>query len=199
MLQPLNLRVPRDPSHALLSLVDTCDSLEALFYAGARRTLQSLLADPNLLEGLDAPDSNEWSRTLLWRDPLNRFGIWALWWPPGSQTPIHNHHCSCAFGVYRGRIEEILYVARDPVAVEQERCMRTEGYVGGGTNGGEIVHRMRNPDDRLAVSLHLYAYHPEHHDSSIDRRFGEATVPGADAGPPHRAAVTPTGQYHDEP
>ena len=174
MLALPNLPAQRSPSDALLSLVDTCDSLGAAFFAGARRTLESLLADPELLDSRSPVDPIACSRDLLWRDPMNRFGIWVLWWPPGSGTPIHNHHCSCAFGVYRGHIEEILYTVQQDGngTAEQQRCLRGIGYVGGGTST-RTVHRMRNPTGQLAASIHLYAYHPELHPNSIERSFPE--------------------------
>ena len=160
-----------DPAHAVLRLVDTCDSLGAVFLDGALRTLNALLADPGLLDGVPVPQGTSSERTLLWSDPMNRFGIWALWWPAGSQTPIHDHHCSCAFGVYRGAIDEILYEVRDEQVIERQCCVREEGYVGGGQGRG--VHRMRNSGEQLAVSIHLYTYHPRLHENSIGRRFPE--------------------------
>ena len=108
---------------------------------------------------------------------MNRFGIWILWWPPGSATPIHNHHCSCAFGVYRGCIEEVFYrINADGVgrAEEYERHLRNPGYVGGGSLESGVIHRMTNAGDGLAASVHLYAYHPQKHSSSIAQSFSES-------------------------
>ena len=158
---------------ALGSLVNTCNVLDAAFFDSARRCLQLLLANEDLLAGIPVPEASSCSRTLLSRDPMNRFGIWALWWPPGSETPVHNHHCSCAFGVYRGRIEEIVYDcgAGAAAAVERQRSIRPVGFIGGGSRDQQAIHRMRNADDVMAVSIHLYAYHPDRHDNSIERSF----------------------------
>jgi predicted metal-dependent enzyme (double-stranded beta helix superfamily) len=96
-----------------------------------------------------------------------------LTWPPGCQTPIHNHHCSCAFGVYRGRIDEIVY-AQDPDSggvVESSRFVRDAGFVGGAPPRAGYVHEMLNTGSHVAVSLHIYAYRPDDHPDSIERCF----------------------------
>ena len=177
MLSTSTAQEPASPTEALRSMVVACDSLNMAFHASARRAIAALLADASLLEGMQPEDPNRISRSLLWTDPMNRFGIWVLWWPPGSQTPIHDHHCSCAFGVHRGRIEETFYradTAADGRAAESERCLRPQGYVGGGPMESKVIHRMRNPDDRLAASVHLYAYHPQQYSSSIRQSFSES-------------------------
>ncbi len=176
MLPTANPANRSSPSDALRGLVHTCDSLDEAFFAGARKAVGALLGDADLLDGLAPADPSAVSRTLAWCDPSNRFGIWVLWWPPGSATPIHNHHCSCAFGVYRGRIEEVLYRidgGNDGRVAEAERYIRVPGYVGGGSLESRVIHRMRNPGDELAASVHLYAYHPHQHANSIAQSFLE--------------------------
>jgi len=90
-------------------LLEFSTGLNDAFFSLAQRTLRSMLGDGDLLTHLPALDPGTFTRRLLFADPVNRFGIWVLGWPPGCQTPVHNHHCSCAYGVYRGSIEEILY------------------------------------------------------------------------------------------
>jgi predicted metal-dependent enzyme (double-stranded beta helix superfamily) len=177
MLPIANLESLPAPADALRGLVHTCDTLDAAFFAGARKAVSALLVDASLLNDMAPADPTKVSRTLAWCDPMNRFGIWVLWWPPGSATPIHNHHCSCAFGVYRGRIEEVLYRIDDNNGgrvTECERYIRTPGYVGGGSLDSKVIHRMSNPDDGLAASVHLYAYHPHQHVNSIAQSFLES-------------------------
>ena len=174
MLPTADLANRHSSAAALRGLVETCDSRDEVFFAGARRAVSALLGDADLLAGMAPADPLKVSRTLAWCDPSNRFGIWVLWWPPGSATPIHNHHCSCAFGVYRGRIEEVLYRIdddRDGRVTASERYLRVPGYVGGGALESKVIHRMRNPDGELAASVHLYAYHPHQHANSIAQSF----------------------------
>lgn len=176
MLPTVDLGNRTDPAETLRGFVQTCDSLDEAFFAGARKAVSALLGDMDLLAGMQPADPAKVSRTLAWCDPANRFGIWVLWWPPGSATPIHNHHCSCAFGVYRGRIEEVLYRidgGDHGRVTESGSYIRTPGYVGGGSLESKVIHRMRNPDDQLAASVHLYAYHPHQHVNSIAQSFLE--------------------------
>ena len=164
---------PRTPAEVPRSLVEFSAGLNDAFFSLAQRTLRSMLGDADLLSHLPAADPGNFSRRLLFTDPVNRFGIWVLGWPPGSQTPVHNHHCSCAYGVYRGSIEEILYSVdvASGAAVESHRSVRHAGYVGGAPLGLDLVHEMLNGGSETALSIHIYAYRPDHHADSIDRCF----------------------------
>ncbi len=164
---------------AVRSLVDLGDGLDGAFFSVAQRTLRSLLGSADLLDPLPHADPGTFSRRLLFSDPVHRFGIWVIDWPPGCRTPVHNHHCSCAYGVYRGSIEEILYSV-DPAggaAVESARWQRDTGYVGGAPLGSGLVHEMLNSGADPAVSIHIYAYRLDHHTDSIDRCFTVARPP----------------------
>jgi predicted metal-dependent enzyme (double-stranded beta helix superfamily) len=164
---------PPAPADAVRSLVDLSNGLDDAFFSVAQRTLRSLLGDADLLDSVPPVDLGAFSRRLLFSDPVNRFGIWVLGWPPGCQTPVHNHHCSCAYGVYRGSIEEIIY-SIDPAsgaAIESGRSQRRAGYVGGAPLAQDLVHEMLNKGDELALSIHIYAYRPDRHADSIDRCF----------------------------
>jgi predicted metal-dependent enzyme (double-stranded beta helix superfamily) len=149
------------------------DGADESFVAASRRTLALLLPRDDLLETFADVDVGSFSRRLLFADPGDRFGIWVLTWPPGCQTPIHSHHCSCAFGVYRGRIDEIVYAedADGEAAVESSRFVREAGFVGGSLPRAGYVHEMLNTGSERAVSLHIYAYRPDEHPDSIERRF----------------------------
>ena len=154
-------------------LLEFSTGLNDAFFSLAQRTLRSMLGDGDLLTHLPALDPGTFTRRLLFADPVNRFGIWVLGWPPGCQTPVHNHHCSCAYGVYRGSIEEILYSVdlQSGAAVESGRSMRRPGYIGGAPRGLNLVHEMLNRGGETALSIHIYAYPPGEHTDSIDRRF----------------------------
>jgi len=158
---------------AVRSLVDLSDGLGDAWFAVAQRTLRALVAEPDLLQALPPADPDRFARRLLYTDPVSRFGIWALSWPTGCRTPIHNHHCACAFAVYRGSIEEVVYAVNlgSDAAVETGRALRRAGEVGGAPLERGIVHAMGNRDAEMAVSIHLYAYRPDRHPDSIDRCF----------------------------
>lgn len=166
-------KVPPAPADAVRSLVDVSNGLGDAFFSATQRTLRVLLSDSGLLRHLPPAGTGKFSRRLLYSDPVNRFGIWVLDWPSGFQTPIHNHHCSCAFGVYRGSIEEILYSIdrANDVANESGRFERAVGYVGGASLEHGLVHEMLNARSEPAVTVHVYAYRPDRFDDSIDRCF----------------------------
>jgi hypothetical protein len=86
-------------------------------------------------------------------------------------------HRSCAYGVYSGSIEEIIYSldTASAVAVEPVRSLRQAGYVGGAPLALDLVHEMLNPGAEPALSIHIYAYRPDHHADSIDRCFTART------------------------
>ena len=161
------------------SLVEVCDGLSAAYCAFATRILRVLVSDPHVLDGLEPARRDNYSRSLIYADPVGRFGIWTLWWPPMSSTPVHDHHCSCLFGVYRGQIEERLYrPAAGGDGVVQEACVTREaGYLGCAPLERPLIHRMANPCSDLAATIHIYGYNPTRFKSSIRRCFAtsEAT------------------------
>jgi predicted metal-dependent enzyme (double-stranded beta helix superfamily) len=169
---------PAPPVHAELAdavreLARSGDVADGSFVAASKRTLTRLLSRDDLLDALPDVDTDRFSRRLLFADPDGRFGIWVLTWPPGCQTPIHNHHCSCAFGIYRGRIDEIVYAedADSDAVVESSRFVRDVGFIGGAPPRAGYVHEMLNSCGEAAVSVHIYAYRPDDHSDSIERRF----------------------------
>ena len=67
-------------------LLEFSTGLNDAFFSLAQRTLRSMLGDGDLLTHLPALDPSTFSRRLLFADPINRFGVWVLGWPPGCQT-----------------------------------------------------------------------------------------------------------------
>jgi predicted metal-dependent enzyme (double-stranded beta helix superfamily) len=170
-------------AEAVRGLVDLGDGGDAAFFSVTQWTLRSLLGRADLLDPLPrvetGKETGKFSRRLIFSEPLRRFGIWAIDWPPGCGTPVHNHHCSCAYGIYRGSIEEIVYSV-EPTgdgAVESARWQRGAGYVGGALLAAGLVHEMLNRGADPAVSIHVYGYRPDQHADSIDRCFTAARPP----------------------
>jgi predicted metal-dependent enzyme (double-stranded beta helix superfamily) len=160
-------------AQALRALVDAGRDGADAFCEVAQEALAALLADAEVLPPVLADPTDRLTRRLVFSDPAGRFGIWLLTWPPGCRTPVHNHHCACAFGVCRGAIEEVLYATAggSDAVVESSRAVRLRGYVGGAAPEQGVVHAMVNRGPEAATSLHIYAYRPDRHPDSIDRRF----------------------------
>ena len=67
-----------------------------------------------------------YARNLLAGD--DEVSVWAIAWSPGSATSIHDHHCSCCFGVVSGTDTEtwFRYIGQSR-AVPAEVQERTPG------------------------------------------------------------------------
>jgi len=168
-----SVQPPAAPEDAMRVLVEASDSLSEVFCSLSQRALRGLLKDPELLRQVPTDTLQRFSRILLFRDPVNRLGIWLLAWPPGFRTSIHRHHCSCAFGIYQGQLDEVLYgigPGGDTV-IEVERFTRLAGFVGGAPREHGLVHEMLNVGTAPAVSVHVYAYQPDRYDDSVERSF----------------------------
>lgn len=126
-------------------------------------------------------------------------------WPPGSQTPVHDHSCWGAFCCLVGALHEDRYErlddGRQPNFARLKRIWRRIWQVEGGIStllpydGG--IHRVGNPADRPAISLHLYGplgridgrdYDPRRNsvcDRCEERRIG--ALPASHARDPEQA------------
>jgi len=95
------------------------------------------------------------------------------------RTPVHNHHCSCAYGVYLGSIEEVVYSvdAAGDAALESARSQHHAGFVGGSPLESGPVHEMCTSGADPAVSIHIFAYRSDHYADSIDRCFNATRPP----------------------
>jgi len=137
----------------------------------ARATLREIIADPHLLDRTDLKrDCGRYTRTLLFGD--GQMSAWAILWPPGSQTCIHDHHCSCCFGVARGSLKEIWFSAvGEQHAVVDAVADREPGYVAAMLPQGPNIHQMVNAGERDALSVHIYGFDHTMHASSVHREY----------------------------
>lgn len=124
--------------------------------------LPSILGNPDLLTAAQkAVPAEGYGRHDMFLCPNDAFSIIAAVWPAGIVSPVHDHMTWCAFGVFEGVVEETRYRCasdaadcRDAVAVQKTTWL--PGDVGHLPVGGGDIHRMRNPGDRAAVSVHVY-------------------------------------------
>lgn len=153
-----------------LTLAAFADEVAPLARAGdavtaARETalrLPRLLANASLLapEQRQANDES-YTQHLLYVDPEGAFSVVALVWKPGQSTPVHDHVAWCVVGVYEGEELETRYRietgegGRRLVPTGAARHVR--GEVVWLVPGGEgDLHRVSNPADRTAISIHVY-------------------------------------------
>lgn len=152
------------------------------YLAAARGVLRELVTMPGLLHSLPLERKPGcYARNLLAGD--TDVSVWAMVWDEGSTTCIHDHHCSCCFGVLSGTITETWYRAVSAIeAVPTGEQRRESGYVACMLPSGPNIHRMRNAGPGEAISIHIYGFDHRVHASSIETEY-TAVV---EVGIPHR-------------
>jgi predicted metal-dependent enzyme (double-stranded beta helix superfamily) len=141
------------------------------YLAHARATLDAIIARPELIERVQLERNGEgYTRTLLFGD--GQMSVWAILWPPGARTSIHDHHCSCCFGVFSGVISELRFRPIGPRQVVLESIARRErGFVAAMLPSGPNIHQMANEGTEDAVSVHIYGFDHTMHASSIHHEY----------------------------
>ena len=105
-----------------------------------------------------------WYVARRWDDPEGSFSLQVFVWPPGTRTEIHDHSSwgayACAAGtVFEERYERLDDGSRqDHARLEEAWHLSWRPEDGTSTvlpgNGG--IHRVGNPYEATAVSVHLY-------------------------------------------
>jgi predicted metal-dependent enzyme (double-stranded beta helix superfamily) len=146
------------------------------YLANARAVLERLVARPTLLDGVElVRKPGSYARNLLFGD--DEISVWAIVWMPGARTSIHDHHCSCCFGVLAGQMREIRFRAfNESQAVITGEKVRQPGYVTCMLPSGPNIHQMVNDTDQEAISLHIYGFDHRLHASSVDREYQLAAL-----------------------
>lgn len=155
----------------LRSLRTDAGTLSGDYLSAARIVLRELVAMPELIERIPlARKPGAYTRNLLAGDGV--VSVWAIVWGQGAATSIHDHHCSCCFGVVSGTVTETWYRAIDATrALPVEEQNREPGYVACMLPSGPNIHRMRNNGRGDAISIHIYGYDHEAHASSVETEY----------------------------
>lgn len=117
--------------------------------------------------GLPAVDAGERRRYLVRAAP--EFEIILMLWGPKAVTPIHDHSDSrCWMRLLEGKLTETTFRGEAPEEVEtnvfqKETHLFIDDKIG--------FHRLTNPEDKMAASLHLYAkpLHSSRYFDEVDR------------------------------
>ena len=136
-----------------------------------RRTLRALMERPDLLDGLTLERRpGGYARNLLFGG--GGISVWAMVWSPGARTAVHDHHCSCCFGVWRGAIREVwVRPISESEAVATADATRPQGYVACMMPTGPNLHQIVNPGSAEAISIHVYGFDHAVHASSVHREY----------------------------
>lgn len=146
------------------------------YLEAARTTLDRLVARPRLLDGISLSRvPGGYARNLVYGD--DDISVWAMVWDVGARTSIHDHHCSCCFGMLKGIVSESLFTAIDETrATLKSDAVRRPGFVACMLPTGPNLHQMANIGDEVAISLHIYGFDHRAHATSIAREFQLAAV-----------------------
>ena len=112
--------------------------------------------------------------------PDGGFSVCALVWESGQTTPIHNHSAWCVVGVYEGVERETRYRLEGrgddryllPFAVRDMPAGEAAGFA----PTGRDIHAVRNPGNRIAISIHVYGADLSKVGSSILHRFDDLPI-----------------------
>lgn len=167
MNAPIDLR----PSDLLAALVAASHGTERDYLDAARATLAMYVAQPALLAHVPlARDGAGYSRNLVFGE--GDVSIWAMVWPAGSRTSIHDHHCSCCFAVLEGTLTETYFDVVGPGrAVATREAVRTPGFMACMMPSGPNLHQMENLGTTDAISLHIYGYDHRLHSTSVAHEY----------------------------
>lgn len=164
------------PNHAraadlLGALSRSAQGTPTAYLDAARRTLETLMRQDDLLEGLALErHPGGYGRNLLFGQ--GEISVWAMVWSPGARTSIHDHHCSCCFGVWKGAIQEVWF---RPIgaceAVATTEATRERGYVACMMPTGPNLHQITNLGSEEAISIHVYGFDHAVHDSSVRTEY----------------------------
>jgi len=105
-------------------------------------------------------------------EPDGSFSILAMVWQPGQETRIHDHVTWCVFGTLAGEPVEDLYTLNDAedalIPAGRQAC--PAGTISGDAPPGDI-HRITNPHDETAITLHVYGTDVSRIGTSLRRTY----------------------------
>jgi predicted metal-dependent enzyme (double-stranded beta helix superfamily) len=165
------LTQPSEVEAMMVDLALSADRSPDVYLSAARASLLKILARPDLIDRarLVAPPGGL-GRNLLFG--TRAVSIWAMVWSPEAATPVHDHHCSCCFGLLSGSLRETWYrPISDSHAVATMDAVRVPGYVACMMPTGPNLHRIANEGPDTAISIHVYGYDHREQASSIHRTY----------------------------
>ena len=117
----------------------------------------------HVLPLVDEP-AEDWYVAYRHDDPAHSYSVQVFVWPPGSATRVHDHSSWGAFCCVVGSILEERYERLDdgslPDHARLKKLWRLEWSREDGIStvlpGDEGIHRVGNPTEEPAISVHLY-------------------------------------------
>ena len=170
------------PASATAALHDVVSAVRAAVRQGgdwartARVVAEQLrlhLPGPEILTDAQRQgDRSGYRSHLLHTEPDGSFSVLGVVWLPGQVTRVHDHVTWCVFGVLQGTEHEELFSLADDGGrlVPAGSAQNTTGEVSGFAPPGDI-HRVRNTDAGVTVSLYVYGADISRLGSSVRREY----------------------------
>jgi cysteine dioxygenase len=125
--------------------------------------LTGMQLDPGTLAPYLHFAKNRYTRNLIYRDDL--FELIALCWEPHTASPIHNHSGQlCWLSIQQGALRLENFRSLDGPGPGQDIRILPNGGIDRAEcgcldlqQGDDGIHRVSNPFDERAVSLHVYS------------------------------------------
>ena len=132
--------------------------------------LAHLVGDPAFLDTYilplleDAREAQGWYVARHYESQDGSYSLQIFVWPPGSETKIHDHTSWGAFYCTVGSVVEERYERLDDGCRLDHARLKKVWQLSWSTDDGastvlpydEGIHRVRNPGEEVAVSVHLY-------------------------------------------
>lgn len=138
--------------------------------------LEESVARPDWLTAEQCrPSHDHYTRHVLYGDPNGRYTIVAIVWGARQRSPIHGHHTWCGVGIYRGKINEALYLdnADGGPPVISNIAVRGAGTLSF-DQPNDSIHRIANNETDPAVSIHIYGVDRARITAGVNRVLGWA-------------------------
>ena len=139
--------------------------------------LPDLLRQPDLLTPAQrAAPTDAYGRNPVFICPQDKFSVLAMVWPAGVTTPIHDHRDWCTIGVYEGLIEETYYSPASEApdcttAVPNRTVHHQPGAIAHMPLDAPNIHKIHNPTDDIAISIHVYGGNCETFGPNLDKIY----------------------------
>jgi predicted metal-dependent enzyme (double-stranded beta helix superfamily) len=121
--------------------------------------------DSHVLPALEgARDAEGWYVARRWDDPEDSFSMQLFVWPAGTRTEIHDHSSWGAYACASGTVFEERYERLDDGSRHQHARIEEAWHLSWSPKDGAStvlpgdggIHRVGNPHQEAAVSVHLY-------------------------------------------
>lgn len=117
---------------------------------------ESTVSQPEL-ESYLFYDSKQYTRNLVHKS--EEFELLAICWQPGQEAPVHGHEGEkCWSVVEMGKLRFTNYLEIPFSHSVDVKVLSTQIGEPGHIDGPADIHKVENPFERPAVSLHLYSY-----------------------------------------